>query len=362
MFLLFPIILLSVYSPTYAANTTNEGKFIQLSKKYLGVPYHYGGTSPSGFDCSGFINYVLKEYGYSIPRTTADMYASQDLSSVKDLKVGDILFFTTYKPGASHAGLYIGNNEFIHASTSKGVTVSKLEESYWDKRYLGAKRHNQLSSDLSFSTDAEAKKLWQNASNHYMTSAITTQNQEFLSTYQSLRNQVIMDGSTQAGQYLLKSANLIDSVNLSSRLADSTNQLTSTMISNQVLNDDSVAMYHQHSANIKKSETVYSRLYGSELRKRFNNESITPAKIARETVIYEVSMYGLLGTIEDTVDQGNNDQARNLLQKYDRLENRAHEIKVLGNTIHSNAYQSLDQINKQLEERENALKTHLQVK
>ncbi|MFV2049822.1 NlpC/P60 family protein [Metabacillus litoralis] len=349
--MLCSFVFLIAHSKAFADSTINEQQFIQESKKYLGVPYLFGGITPSGFDCSGYINYVLKEYGYSVPRTAADMYASSNLTKVSKPEVGDLVFFTTYKPGASHAGIYIGNSEFVHASSSKGISVSKLDESYWNTRYLGAKRLEGLSTYLN-SVDAEAKQLWQTTSQHFLTSDTTTQNQDVLSTYNEIRKQA---DSGAAKEYVLRTAHVIDSVNLSSNLAGSTKQLTDTMITNQSLTDESVNLYHQHSLNIKKSETVFSRLYGSELRKRFNNESITPAKIAKETVIYEVSMYGLLDTIEQTVEAGNLDEAGNLLEKYDRLEKRANEIKAYGNTLHAGSYQSLNEIRTQLEERKKAV-------
>ncbi|WP_078431800.1 NlpC/P60 family protein [Metabacillus halosaccharovorans] len=358
--LLLPIFLLSLQVKSHASVLSKEGEFISFSKQYIGVPYRYGGSTPSGFDCSGYINYVYNQYGYTLPRTSADMYASKSLSPVKDLKVGDIMFFSTYKPGASHAGIYVGNNEFIHASSSKGVTVSKLEESYWNKRYLGAKRHNELSSDLSFSTDAEAKKLWQKASNYYLNSSVTNQNQELVGLYNLLRGQVKLDSNTVAGEHLLRTANLIDSTKLANTLSGTTNQLADKMIANQELTDETVTLYQEQSADIRKSERVYSRLYGPDMRNRFNKESVTPAKIAKETVIYEVSMYLLLDTINNTKNQGNLEEARNLLEKYDRLERRAIEIKVLGNSLHANAYQNLDRIHRQLQEEKGRLQAELQ--
>ncbi len=103
-----------------------------------GVPYQWGGTTPSGFDCSGFIQFVFAEHNKELPRTVKDMY--QLGQAVEQLQLGDLVFFTTYRSGASHAGLYIGNNQFIHAGSSQGVTISSLEQNYWSSRYIGAKR------------------------------------------------------------------------------------------------------------------------------------------------------------------------------------------------------------------------------
>ena len=103
-----------------------------------GVPYVFGGTSPYGFDCSGFVQYVLRQAGIAIPRMADEQYyASTKLSNPK---LGDLVFFTTYCPGVSHVGIYLGDNKFIHASSSKGVTVSSLMEDYWKNCYVGAGR------------------------------------------------------------------------------------------------------------------------------------------------------------------------------------------------------------------------------
>ncbi|MFE8699252.1 NlpC/P60 family protein [Cytobacillus sp. FJAT-54145] len=110
---------------------------IAEANKYIGVPYVWGGSTPSGFDCSGYLQYVFNRAGISIPRTVADIWKAT--KSVSSPKVGDIVFFTTYKAGPSHAGIYLGNNKFIHSSSSKGVTITDMNNSYWKPRYLGAK-------------------------------------------------------------------------------------------------------------------------------------------------------------------------------------------------------------------------------
>jgi glucan-binding YG repeat protein len=106
---------------------------------YVGVPYVWGGTTPSGFDCSGFITYTYKKAGISLPRMTSDMYSKGQAVSKSDLKEGDLVFFTTYKAGPSHVGIYLKDNKFVHAGDS-GVQVSELSNPYWTKAYYGSKR------------------------------------------------------------------------------------------------------------------------------------------------------------------------------------------------------------------------------
>ena len=105
---------------------------------FLGVPYVFGGTSASGFDCSGFVQHVFAMLGIGLPRT-ADAQYDVGRPAVGGPKPGDLVFFDTYG-GVSHVGIYLGHGKFVHASSSRGVMVSHLSESYWAARYVGAKR------------------------------------------------------------------------------------------------------------------------------------------------------------------------------------------------------------------------------
>ncbi len=111
------------------------------ARKYLGVPYKFGGTTAKGFDCSGLVQKVFQEQGVlKVPRTADKQFKYGKFVLRSALQNGDVVFFTTYEKGASHCGIYIGNGKFIHASSSKGVMISSLDDVYWKPRYLGARR------------------------------------------------------------------------------------------------------------------------------------------------------------------------------------------------------------------------------
>lgn len=121
--------------------SANGQTIVNTAMKYIGVPYVWAGSSPSGFDCSGFVNYVYKECGYSINRTAATIARNGYEVSRGDLQVGDAVCF--YNSGMSyigHVGIYIGNNQIIHASSGGGrVMISELT-GYYDRTYHSAHR------------------------------------------------------------------------------------------------------------------------------------------------------------------------------------------------------------------------------
>ena len=113
---------------------------------YLGVPYVYGGASPSGFDCSGFTSYIYKQFGYSLPRTATDqLLGIGGAVSQDELQMGDLVFFRDPRvtsKAASHVGIYIGGNKFIHAASASTpyVVINDLSERYYAGYYVGARR------------------------------------------------------------------------------------------------------------------------------------------------------------------------------------------------------------------------------
>lgn len=118
----------------------NDQGIIETAQSLIGTPYVWGGDSPSGFDCSGFINYVYQSRNITIPRTVSDVWNFG--VHVDSPSVGDLVFFETYQPGPSHMGIYLGNNKFIHAGESRGVEISEMSNPYWENKYIGAKRIN----------------------------------------------------------------------------------------------------------------------------------------------------------------------------------------------------------------------------
>lgn len=106
-----------------------------------GAPYRNGGTDPSGFDCSGFVAYVFAQQGLAVPRTVSELYAAGREISADALEPGDLVFFSTVAPGASHVGIAVSADRFVHAPSSKGVVrVERLSASYWSSRFVGIRR------------------------------------------------------------------------------------------------------------------------------------------------------------------------------------------------------------------------------
>lgn len=137
----------------------SKESIIEVAKKYLGAPYKFGGNDlATGIDCSGYVKKIFSRFNVYLPRTARDIYYNSGYSvSKKNLDTGDLVFFTTYAKYPSHVGIYIGNDEFIHASSaSRKVTIDSINKQYYKKRYIGAKRvqlsglfYDELSKDYA---------------------------------------------------------------------------------------------------------------------------------------------------------------------------------------------------------------------
>jgi NlpC/P60 family len=114
---------------------------VTTALEFRGVPYRNGGSDPSGFDCSGLVQYVFAKSGTRLPREVRDQYRAGVSVGLDEVEAGDLLFFQTVSSGASHVGIAIGPGEFVHAPSSRGVVrVERYDGSYWARRFVGARR------------------------------------------------------------------------------------------------------------------------------------------------------------------------------------------------------------------------------
>jgi hypothetical protein len=134
---LFGIILF--FTITGGSVYANQIDLRKSVDEVVGTPYKWGGTT-SGFDCSGFILYIFKQYDTKLPRTSNSQSQIGTEVAKNDLLPGDLVFFNTNGIGVSHAGIYVGDGKFAHSSSSKGVQISKLSDTYYSKRYVTARR------------------------------------------------------------------------------------------------------------------------------------------------------------------------------------------------------------------------------
>ncbi|MFC7062448.1 S-layer homology domain-containing protein [Halobacillus seohaensis] len=152
------LLVLSVFTPQAMASSVSGSQITKIANKYSGTPYNYGGTTPSGFDCSGYTSYVFKQAGIDLPRTSSSQYGIGDYVSKSNLKSGDLVFFGS-SPGSSsvsHVGIYTSNGNFISATSSKGVDERSVNDPYyWGDRYIGAKRIVEESTSTASSQNDE---------------------------------------------------------------------------------------------------------------------------------------------------------------------------------------------------------------
>lgn len=126
-----------------SADRSKSTNIIETGKKYIGVRYSFGGSSPKGFDCSGFTSYVFKQNGITLPRATTGQATVGTKVSKSDLQAGDLVIFSnTYKKGPSHVGIYIGGGQFIHASSTRsgGVIISDINSAYYTNHFSYGRR------------------------------------------------------------------------------------------------------------------------------------------------------------------------------------------------------------------------------
>lgn len=124
-----------------AIKPLDQSKMMREISRYMGVPYLYGGTTAQGLDCSGYTMLVYRSaVGKSLPRSAAEQAKVGRNIDLRDLKFGDLIFFNTTGEQYSHVGIYLGDDLFAHASVTLGVTISSLQSSYYESRYVGARR------------------------------------------------------------------------------------------------------------------------------------------------------------------------------------------------------------------------------
>jgi murein DD-endopeptidase len=123
------------------ADKATAQRAADYAQDMIGKPYRYGGNSPTGFDCSGLVQYSYSRAGLPIPRTTKSQRESGAAVGSQSLRAGDLIFFDQEGRKSSHVGIYIGDGRFVHApSSGKQVRVDTLDTKYWKKHYAGARR------------------------------------------------------------------------------------------------------------------------------------------------------------------------------------------------------------------------------
>jgi cell wall-associated NlpC family hydrolase len=123
------------------ASVASDQALVATALSFRGTPYRNGGSDPRGFDCSGFTQWVFAQYGVALPRNVEEQFKVGEKIKQDDLKPGDLVFFHTESSGASHVGIFVADDQFIHAPSSRGVVrVEYVNSIYWGRRFVGARR------------------------------------------------------------------------------------------------------------------------------------------------------------------------------------------------------------------------------
>src|SRR5688500_1367229 len=136
-----PIAPVAPIAPTVPVGSADGYALSGTALSLRGAPYRIGGDDPSGFDCSGLVQYVYQQHGVPMPREVRQQFRVGKSVERDQLEPGDLVFFSTVAPGASHVGIIIGGDQFVHAPSERGVVrVETLSSQYWASRFVGAKR------------------------------------------------------------------------------------------------------------------------------------------------------------------------------------------------------------------------------
>lgn len=139
-----------------AAAADSSTKLESYVESLLGIKYKYGGDTTRGFDCSGFTRYVFAKLGIDLPRTSGGQAKEGVKVAKNELRPGDLVFFNTNGKGISHVGIYMGDGKFAHASTTRGITITPMNDKYYSKRYVTARRVLDEKTYLAFAAENAA--------------------------------------------------------------------------------------------------------------------------------------------------------------------------------------------------------------